>query len=236
MPRYWDSEVNPEEYSYLNAALNQGYAILTFDRIGTGSSEKPDAYDIVQSPVEVEILRGLTQLARDGTLISSSKTLSVNGSEAAFAAYQPSKIVHIGHSYGSALTTSLLEKYGNMSDGAILSGLLINTQLNKIDVAHFNHDFAREHDLIRFAEYGSGYFVITSPADAQKLYFRKGGFEPEMLNYTDAIKQPETVGDYTSEMAFMPVPALDFTGPVQVSTIQSRVVLEAFHERKSNGC
>ncbi|PSR80258.1 hypothetical protein BD289DRAFT_485091 [Coniella lustricola] len=216
--RYWDAEVNPGEYSYVNASLNQGYSVLTFDRIGTGASEKPDAYDIVQSPVEVEILKGLTQLAHSGQLLHSAKLLSLNGNKSAFYNHQPSKIVHIGHSYGSALVTSMLAKYGNISDGAILTGVLLNTQLNMVNVAHFNHDFAREQDPIRFADYGSGYFVLTSKADLQKVYYHKGGFESALLNYTDHIKQPETVGDYSSEMVFMPVPALNFTGPVQTSS------------------
>ncbi len=43
--------------------LAQGYSILTYDRLGTGNSAKPDVYDIIQVSVEIEILRGLTNLA-----------------------------------------------------------------------------------------------------------------------------------------------------------------------------
>ena len=45
MKRYWDIDVNPEEYSYLDAAITEGYSILTYDRLGTGQSDIPeDAY------------------------------------------------------------------------------------------------------------------------------------------------------------------------------------------------
>ena len=169
----------------------------------------------MQIPVEVEILVGLTQLARNGKLISSSKV----SSGTTMPELQPSKVVHVGHSYGSSLTASMLAQHGNLSDGAILTGFLINTQLNTVDVAHFDHEFARQHDPVRFGEYPSGYFVLTTESDIQKLFFRKGGFEPELLTYTERNKQPETVGEYASEGTSTLSPALEFTGPVLVSSL-----------------
>jgi hypothetical protein len=61
---YWDPELKPESYSYVDAALGAGYSILIYDRLGTGQSEKPDAYDIVQGPPHIEILNQLIVLAR----------------------------------------------------------------------------------------------------------------------------------------------------------------------------
>jgi hypothetical protein len=43
--RYWDSEYQPEKYSYVDATLKAGYSILTYDRLGTGQSDHPDAYN-----------------------------------------------------------------------------------------------------------------------------------------------------------------------------------------------
>lgn len=66
--RYWDSEYEPENYSYVRAAVGAGYSVLTWDRLGTGQSDKPDAYDVVQAPLELEILREITILARSRQL------------------------------------------------------------------------------------------------------------------------------------------------------------------------
>jgi len=66
--KYWDSDYEPENYSYVRAAVAAGYSILTYDRLGTGQSDKPDAYDVVQAPLEVEILREITLLSRAGQL------------------------------------------------------------------------------------------------------------------------------------------------------------------------
>lgn len=67
----------------------------------------------MQGPAEVEILRVLTEMARDGTVPDLE----------AF-----DKVVHVGHSYGSQLTAALLTKYGNISSGVILTGFIFTTQ------------------------------------------------------------------------------------------------------------
>jgi hypothetical protein len=64
---YWDAELKPEKYSYVDAALDAGYSIMIHDRLGTGLSEKPDAYEIVQGPPQIEILNQLTGLPVPGT-------------------------------------------------------------------------------------------------------------------------------------------------------------------------
>lgn len=46
--RYWDIPVDPEQYSYVFNALQAGYSILTYDRISTGLSDKPDGYVVAQ--------------------------------------------------------------------------------------------------------------------------------------------------------------------------------------------
>ena len=217
--RYWDVEIRPEEYSYLDAAINKGYSVLTYDRIGTGKSELPDAYDIGQIPAQAEILSGLTTLARSGNLLSSSKILSTTASianpPAPFpSSFCPSKIIHIGHSLGSFITFVFLSSHGAQSDGAILTGFLINTQLGTIAVSHFDHEYAAQHDPSRFAAYPSGYIVLTTQSDIQKLFFRKDGFEPALLEYTEKIKQPEAVGEYPSSDAAVFAPAAEFKGPV----------------------
>jgi pimeloyl-ACP methyl ester carboxylesterase len=216
MNRYWDVEIRPEEYSYLDAAISQGYSVLTFDMIGTGKSDKPNAYTTVQLEVQIEILAGLTELARSGELISSSTILSSTGGTP-IVNFQPSQIVHVGHSYGSFIMAGMLEKYGSISDAAIMTGFYLTNQLGTVDVAHFNHEYAAQHDPERFGGYGSGYFVLTSESTLQELFLRKGGFEPDVLTYLETIKQPEGIALYPSGDTYMLAPAMDFRGPVMVS-------------------
>lgn len=214
-------ELKPEEYSYADAAVKKGYSILTYDRLGTGESEKPNAYDIVQIPTEIEILAGLTKLARSGKLISSSKVSSATNGKTIVPDFQPSKIIQVGHSFGSYLIAGMLARYGNLSDGAILTGFLITNLDRMLDVLHYDHEFARQHDPVRFGDYSSGYFVLNTESCLQKLFFRKGAFEPELLTYAEKIKAPEAVGEYASEGTSPLSPALEFRGPIQVSLKQT---------------
>ncbi|KAK6405638.1 hypothetical protein LTR81_019663 [Elasticomyces elasticus] len=49
--QYWDVQEDPAQYSWTYAALEAGYSTLSYDRLGTGLSDKPNAYDIVQAPL-----------------------------------------------------------------------------------------------------------------------------------------------------------------------------------------
>ncbi|EJT72441.1 hypothetical protein GGTG_09307 [Gaeumannomyces tritici R3-111a-1] len=212
--RYWDVQVKPEEHSYVDAAIAKGYSILTWDRIGTGQSEIPNAYDEVQLTTEIEILAGLTKLAREGRLLGSA--IKTDGG--AVAEPRPSRIVHVAHSFGAYLTYAFLLKHPELSDAALLSSFLPSgTQLGAVKVVTFEHDYAAGLDPARFGGFGSGYFVPTSLNALQKLYFTKGGFDEELLAYAEEIKGPEAAGLYASDhqIQYATNDRL-FGGPVQI--------------------
>jgi pimeloyl-ACP methyl ester carboxylesterase len=209
--------VKAKDYSYVEAALTEGYSIFTYDRLGTGKSDKPDAYDIVQTSVQVEILRQLTLLARSGKLVSSSKRTS---GSADLGHYTPSKIVHVGHSFGSVATASLLTGDGTLSDGVILTGFLYNSQLGgpNTGVASWGFEYAPESDPRRFKDRSSGYIVQATKSNVQLSFLKKGAFEPALLDYAEKIKQPASVSEFLSLGAVLaPKPVTTFKGPVQVS-------------------
>ncbi|KAM0355080.1 hypothetical protein ACHAPU_000937 [Fusarium lateritium] len=211
--RYWDPRINPEEYSYVDATLAKGYSILTYDRIGVGKSEKADAYNVIQRPLQVEILKELTTIVRDGKLIESSK---VNGNPPGnvFRNYKPKKVVHVGHSYGSSATAGLLQLYGKLSDGAILTGFLPGSQAGKLGPNAFGFEFARQHDPKRFGDRPSGYAVQANLNSIQQIFFKKGKFDPELLEYAEQTKDTGAVGEFTN-LNFSQEPATDFKGPLQ---------------------
>ncbi|KAH8655478.1 Alpha/Beta hydrolase protein [Xylariales sp. PMI_506] len=213
---YFDVEVDPQQYSYVDAAVNKGYSILSYDRLGTGASEKPDAYDDVQIPVEIEILAGLTSIAHGGKLISSFNVSSTTSDASAAFDFLPTKIVHVGHSYGSYINSLMLIKYPDLIDGAIFTGLYPNNEedTDPLNVLNYNHAFASEIDPVRFAEYGSGYFVLDNEETLQKLFFQKATLDPALLTYAESIKQPEAIGEYSSEEGNPLAPAPNYKGPL----------------------
>ncbi|KAL7925177.1 Alpha/Beta hydrolase protein [Trichoderma austrokoningii] len=213
---YFDVAIDPQQYSYVDAAINKGYSVLSYDRLGTGASQKPDAYDQVQIPVEIEILAGLTKIARGGKMLSSSTTSSVTSNASAMFDFLPTKIVHVGHSYGSYVNSLMLIDYPDIIDGAIFTGLCPNNieATDPLNVLNYNHAFAKESDPVRFAEYGSGYFVLDNEETLQKLFFQKASLDPKLLTYAESIKQPEAVGEYSSEDGNPLAPAPGYKGPL----------------------
>lgn len=211
--RYWDVEVKSSQYSYVDAALAEGYSIFTYDRIGTGSSSKPDAYDVVTSGVQVEVLRQLTALARSGKLVSSSKKV---GGASNLGNYKPAKIVQVGHSLGSVIVVGLLTDDGASSDGAILTGFLYNSEMGRASVGPWGFEFAKENDPKKFGDRGSGYIVQATKSNTQLIFLKKGTFEPALLDYAWQIRQPNSVGEFVTLGTVLGNPAPAFKGPVQV--------------------
>jgi pimeloyl-ACP methyl ester carboxylesterase len=176
--------------------------------------------------VEIEILAGLTKIARGGKLMSSSKVPSAISNASAKFDFLPTKIVHIGHSFGSYINSLMLTNYPDLIDGAIFTGLYPNNieATDPLNVLNYNHAFAKESDPVRFAEYGSGYFVLDNEETLQKLFFQKATLDPALLTYAESIKQPEAVGEYSSEEGNPLAPAPDYKGPLMVSLEQSRTL------------
>ncbi|KAI2618359.1 hypothetical protein GGR54DRAFT_605157 [Hypoxylon sp. NC1633] len=180
--RYWDVPVDPEEHSYVDAAIDKGYPILMFDRIGTGKSELPNPYEDVQVATEIAILAHLTALARNGTLLSAATANTTS-----IPSPQPQHIVHVGHSYGSLLIMGLLLQHATTSDAALLTGLLSSTHMSDVPVATFEHDFAPVSDPARFGQYPSGYIVLTTENTLQKVYFTQATLDPALLTWAEAV-------------------------------------------------
>lgn len=169
--------------------------------------------------MEIEVLRGLTELSRAGDLVQSSKVVGASCDDtSALENYKPGKVAHVGHSYGSFMTSGLLSRYGNLSDGAILTGFLINEHLlNEVGPEAFGYEFAAESDPDRFADRPSGYIVAATESNVQQIFLKKGTFEPELLRYAELIKQPNAVAELVSGNQAFGRPATDFDGPLQVS-------------------
>ncbi|KAL2859619.1 Alpha/Beta hydrolase protein [Aspergillus pseudodeflectus] len=205
--QYWDSEIEPEKYSYVDAALKAGYSILTYDRLGVGKSSKPDAYEVVQGPVELEILKELTVRARSGDLAKSIK-----GKHADIPDFE--KIVLVGHSLGSAVTIGVLSKYGEIVDGAISTGLITQGKLGQTGQSAFGLEHAKTHDKTRFGDRGSGYLVQATLSNVQQIFFKKGHFDEKLLKYGEKIKETGTIGEFLSLGSVLATPALNYKGPL----------------------
>jgi pimeloyl-ACP methyl ester carboxylesterase len=209
--RYWDSAYQPSKHSYVEASLKAGYSILTYDRLGAGQSDHPDAYTVTQAPLELEILHQLSLMTRNGTLYNLFRAVANPTENTALANLltTPAKVVHIGHSFGSFLTSAFIARYGSLSDGAIITGYLLTENLASAGSTTFSLGYASALNL-------SGY-VEGSAAGVQSVFF--GGntstaFTPELLAYGNSIKQPLPIGEIASAFWLLGNPASNSTSPV----------------------
>ena len=225
--RYWDVAINASEYSYVDAALAAGYSILTYDRLGTGLSDKPDAYTIVQAPLELQILHEILMQARTGELLQHARRAKPLGSSttattSVLPAVTFEKIIHVGHSFGSFLTTALLATYPDSTDAAVITGFI--PQSGGLTLTSAGIQYAAENDPALFADRGSGYVVSGTPSALQAGFFsaranataRLGGFEPALLAYGFAIRQPATVAEWLGGANLNLGAAPGFRGPLQI--------------------
>ena len=212
--RYWDSKYQPEQHSYVDAALKAGYSILTYDRLGVGQSDKPDAYTVTQAPLEQEILRQLTLMARNGTLYSfAGKTEPAIDTFNTLA--RPRKVVHLGHSFGSFLTSSFIANYGPLSDGAIITGYLLTEFLASTGSTTFSVEYAATASPP--FDRPSGY-VVCRKNGIQNIFFGgdlKTAFTPELLDYANDIKQPVPIGEFASAFWLIGQKGPSFKAPLQ---------------------
>ncbi|KAI4150384.1 MAG: hypothetical protein L6R39_002277 [Caloplaca ligustica] len=202
--RYWDAELDPDKHSWVEAALKAGYPILTYDRLGAGKSDHPDAYDVVQAGLELDILRQLTVMARNGALQSATGPSHDS----------PSRIIHVGHSFGSFLTSAFIATYPDLSDAAIITGYVATQYLGAVGYSPWSVQYAATADPP--FDRGPGY-VLCQKSGIQNIFFAGDphtAFTKEMLDYGDAIKQPVPVGELASGYKLVGLPGLNYTGPI----------------------
>jgi pimeloyl-ACP methyl ester carboxylesterase len=99
--RYWASTYKPEEYSFVGHALDAGYSVFYYDRVGVGKSPKVSGYE--------------NQSANQGALLSKIvkdiKAGKWTGNVSA------KKVVLVGHSFGSYTSSALIAAEPDLVDG-----------------------------------------------------------------------------------------------------------------------
>ena len=157
---YWD--IAPG-YSYVGAAALAGYATLAYDRLGVGQSDHPDPIQIVQSTTDVEILHGLVQLLRTGSIGSRAFKY----------------VIGVGQSYGSIVQLAQTSKYPQDVDAAVLTSFTSNVASLPSTVLANNPSIASLNEPARFAGLPTGYIVHDTPISVQLPFFRHPFFSQD---------------------------------------------------------
>ena len=156
--QYWD--IAPG-YSYIDAAVQAGYATFSYDRIEVGRSDHPDPIQIVQGSLSEEILHAIVVLLRRGYIGGR-----------AFP-----NVVGVGHAAGASVTQAVTTKYPSDFDAVILTGTSNVTVYQGICLAAFSFEIANLDPSGRFKGLSNGYVVQNSAIGIQLCYYRYPNFD-----------------------------------------------------------
>jgi pimeloyl-ACP methyl ester carboxylesterase len=198
--RYWNAD--GKQYNYVTSATTQGYATLSYDRLGVGLSEHADPYSEIQVLTQVHILAEISKLLQTGKL---HKRIS-----------SPKKLVHVGHSFGSLITNGLVAAYPSLSNGVVLTGFSHNTSWTPLLEVCLGFELARMNNPGRFYGYDSGYVTWGNEYDNQCAFYTYPFFDTNVLKQAERIKAPFAISELLS-FASVPLAAPNFTAPVLVS-------------------
>jgi pimeloyl-ACP methyl ester carboxylesterase len=193
---YWDFA---QGYSYVDYAINNGYATFSYDRLGVGESSTPDAIKVVQGPLEVSIANSL------GTLLRSSKFASTNFTT----------VIGVGHSFGSAITQGVTAMHPSTFDAAILTGFSTNQTAVAPFVTALNLEIAALNQPYRFSSLSNGYLVAATTTSTQYAFLRSPNFSPLIASAANAQKGSVTFGELFTQAAIAS-PAFNYTKPIAI--------------------
>ncbi|KAJ6781212.1 hypothetical protein PWT90_10723 [Aphanocladium album] len=200
---YWDYPFANYNYSYVAHALDAGHSTLSWDRLGIAQSSHGDPVQEIQLALEVEALRQLTRMADEAHLCG-------------LEGHKFTKKVHIGHSFGSAMTYALSSQHPDITDAIVLTGF--SQAPNYLGLFALGANFApvAGSPLLKH-KYTTGYIAPKDPIGVHIDFFGPGDFSDEMLAYAFKNCQPAAFGELLTVGDGAAKPS-NFTGAVQIIT------------------
>lgn len=183
------------------AVDDYNYSTFSWDRLGIAESQHGEAVNEIQSALEIAALYSLTLQLRQGAIPGIAPKYS--------------KIVHIGHSYGSIQSYSLAALHPDATDGLILTGFTQSSAF--IPYFALGGNFVMANGVESFKDYPDGYLAAGDPSGVQTNFLSPGAFGPELLELGYKSGQPVTVGELLTIGAQTSLPN-PLKGPVLVIT------------------
>ncbi|RAK95935.1 alpha/beta fold hydrolase, partial [Aspergillus ibericus CBS 121593] len=178
---YWRPNLtNASEYSFVDAALAAGYSVLSYDRIGVGTSSKVNALSDAQFQVETAVLNALTAYAQHAT--------------------NASRVALVGHSYGAYLTAASASQIA--VDAVVLTGFSGTFDYFGPFLAGAGLRIARDQNPARWGTLDAGYLTSSDLFAETYVYFADPYFEHRVAEWAFATEsEPFAVGELPSLLA-----------------------------------
>lgn len=198
---YFDFPYNPDRYSYVTHATEDGYPTLNIDRIGSGKSSHP-APEKTTLAANAFVLHQLTQALRDGEIRERAA----------------SEVMFVGHGYGALTAVKQQAQYGD-AEYLVLTGYTqqyahssnLTDRLTPPEAMP-----ARRVDTPRFDGLPLGYRTTTS--GTRRSYYYETNTDPAVIDVDNRHKQTltdaelETATEVFDASLDISVPVLELVG------------------------
>ncbi|PWY72010.1 hypothetical protein BO83DRAFT_437926 [Aspergillus eucalypticola CBS 122712] len=152
---YWDFASG---YSYIDTAAAAGYATFLYNRLGVGASSKEDPLNVVQSPLEMEILKTLASKLRQGTLGDRAFSTVVGTLDAAVLtgfALDSNGLPGFGLGLNAAIASETQPyRFSGLSAGYFVAGTAVSNQIA------FSYDPGFDPEILSLADATKGSFTL----------------------------------------------------------------------------
>lgn len=202
--QYWnfpDPAGGTGRYSYVAAALNTGYATLSFDMIGNGQSSHPPSIDVTVA-AGVWVIHQIVQALRHGQINGPSGPVAFG------------KVIEVSWSFGTFFAWLEVSQYSDV-DAAIFTGATHHIAFQFPFLSALLHLYPADLDPQFFGKYDPGY-QTTQPGARQGIFYQPGLFDPAVAAYDEAHKDLMTATELAAFPAALATP-LNIRVPVLVA-------------------
>ncbi|KAK3074712.1 hypothetical protein LTR53_002655 [Teratosphaeriaceae sp. CCFEE 6253] len=226
---HWNSAYKPEEYSFVQWAIAQGYSVFLYDRLGCGLSSKlvpisPDTscsilmFDLSISGYQAQLNTHVAVLQQLATIIKGGEYTGDIG--------KPSKLALMGFSFGSYITHNTIATYPELADAVILTAIGLNLTVGVNGnglLRSFVPRIASLQDATRFGELDTGYITWVDKFAQLENYFHYPYYETGTIDYVEDVKQAFSIGEFLTFPTV--ISAANFTGAALAITAETDYIV-----------
>lgn len=174
---YWDSEYQPATYSYVDAAVDDGYATFNYDRTGIGMSDHPNNPADVTVPAEAYVTHQIIQKLRQGAIEHTPIA----------------RVMTVSHSLGAGIAVEEAANYKDV-DGVVLTGFMPTFNVAGATSALSNNYPAVQDPIFKGTGLDVGYFT-SRPGTRGTSFYNLADADPAAISMDERTKQTGTTGE-----------------------------------------
>lgn len=187
---YWDFPLQPDRYSYARHMTGAGYAVLTYDRVGTGASTVPDDFTTVTFDMHVDVLHQLVAGLREGR----------------FATHRFETVVTVGHSQGAFIANIEAARHQDV-DAVISTGVLHG--VNPLVGPHAKNLFWPAQFDPALGDRAPLGYATTPPGTRGPAFYHQPNADPRVIAEDERRKSIASYAELSMAAAMAPYAGLD---------------------------